>query len=140
MSKNRIPTIKVESDDFTMEFAGEEYATHEGEYVLFVPYLSTNDTLRMLEAADSLGSEESSTLDALRTIKSEIVPILMKVIDSWTWTHPMTGDPLGKADGSKGLCRPTMEALNELSPGEQSYLIGAYFESRGGDEEEADPQ
>jgi len=42
-------------------------------------------------------------------------------------------------DGS--IWRPTLSALNDLSPSEQSYLIAAYFEARSGDDEEdQDPQ
>ena len=139
MNKNRIPTIKVESDDFTMDFAGEEYTPHTEEYVRFVPYLSTSDTLQMLDAIEGFDEDEAETRDVLRAISDKIVPVLLKVIDCWTWTHVMTGAPLGVEDGS--IWRPTLSVLNDLSPSEQSYLISAYFEARGGkDEEDQDPQ
>lgn len=139
MNKNRIPTIAVESDDFTMDFAGEEYTPHAGEQVRFVPYLSTSDTLKMLDAIEGFDEDEVDTRHILRAISDKIIPILLKVIDCWTWTHVVTGDPLGVEDGS--TWRPTLAVLEDLSPSEQSYLIAAYFDARGGGEEEdEDPQ
>jgi hypothetical protein len=135
MTKNRLPIIKWGSDDFVMEFAGEEYKPHEGESVWFVPYLSASDTLTLLETSDTLGEDAIVGLKALR---DNILPVMLKIIDSWTWTSALTGDPLGKKDGSK--YRPDTAALESLSVDEQSYLIGAYFKARGLTESESDPQ
>jgi hypothetical protein len=138
MSKNRLPIIKQESDDFVMTFAGEEYKPHAGEAVWFIPYLSTTDTLTLLEMSEGLSDD---VVEGLKAMRDGIFPIIVKIIDSWTWTSVITGEPLGMKDGSK--YRPNAETIASLSTDEQSYLIGAYFKARGlagGDEAAPDPQ
>jgi hypothetical protein len=138
MSSNRLPIIKKESEDFKLTYAGEEYIPHAGEAVWFVPYLSTAKTLALLEATDKLDEESGS--DVVKLLNDQIAPILVEVISHWTWTSPVTGEPLGKVAGSK-IYRPDVEAIRSLSLDEMSYLVGAYFETRGGDEDkEENPQ
>jgi hypothetical protein len=137
MNKSRLPIIKVESDDFVLKYAGEEYTPHEGEAVWFIPYLSTTKTLSLLQAMDQLDEESSSGMVSL--LHDQIAPILVEVISHWTWTSPRTGEPLGKVDGSK-IHRPDIEAVRSLSLDEVSYLVNAYFEARGEDKEEENPQ
>lgn len=130
---NRLPIIKKESDDYKIKYAGEEYAPHAGEVVWFVPYLSTSKTLALLEATEKL--DEESNTGVVHLLNDQIAPILVEVIDHWTWTSPLTGEPLGKVDGSK-ITRPDVEVIRSLSLDEISYLVGTYFDLRGGDEEE----
>jgi hypothetical protein len=139
MRNKRVPVIECTSDDFAQTFAGEEYHPHAGEKVWMVPYLSTSKTLALIEAADKLGGDNVNAGQLMRVMSQDIAPILAEVISHWTWTSVLNDEPLGKHDGN-GVYRPTVETIGELSLEETTYLVGKYFDVRGGDEEEENPQ
>jgi hypothetical protein len=126
MAKNRFPTVKRASDEFEIDVAGEKLRPHEGESVHFIPYLSVRKALILGNALSTLGSEdeETSVSESFRVI-GEISEILVGIIDHWDWTHPITGEAVGKE--IKGERKPSTEDIQELSINEVTYLINEFF-------------
>ncbi len=131
MTKNRFPTVKRASDECEIEIAGEKLKLHVGESVHFVPYLSLGKALRLTEVLEQIAQEDIEVVDQLRAIM-KIAETIVQVIDHWDWTHPITGDPLGKKDGA--TYRPDTDAIQELSADEVSFLINEFFEAMSPDE------
>lgn len=124
MAKKGYPIIKRASDDCEIEIAGEKFKPHIGESVYFVPYLSIGKALKLTEAMDKISDEDIDTLKQLQII-SDIAGVVASIIDHWDWTHPISGERLGKKDGRS--YRATAESIQELSADEVSFLISEFF-------------
>jgi hypothetical protein len=123
------PTVKVNSDGLKLEFKGHEWVPHEGEYVVFVPYLSAGDMLMLLEAWNDLAENEgdAEASENIRVINKTVAPLLVKVIDHWTWHHPITGDELGPKAGNEEVFRPRTEDIASLGFEEIGWLVNNFF-------------
>jgi len=133
MTKKRFPTIKRASDACEISIAGETINPHVGESVYFVPYLSLGKALQLTEVLERIAEEDIEVVEQLRAI-TEIAGVVAQVIDHWDWTHPITGERLGKTDGNGKLNRPDVEAIQELSSDEVSFLINEFFEAMSPEE------
>lgn len=130
--KKNIPILQHGCDDLEIEYAGGAYKPHEGENVWFLPYLSTPDMLALTELS------EADSENTLAVLIDDVCPVLVKIIDSWNWTHALTGEPLGTLVGN-GRYRPSVDDISPLHPREIVYLVNAFFEETQ-PKAEANPQ
>jgi len=128
-----IPILVHECNDLEIEYHGGSYNPHEGENVWFIPYLSTPDMLALIE----LSNAENE--DTLSVLVDDVCPVLVKVIDSWNWTHPLTGETMGMAIGNGERCKPGADDISPLHPREIVYLVNAFFEETQPEEENPQP-
>jgi len=124
MKKNRIPIIKRASDEFEINIAGQAFKPHEGESVYFIPYLSVDKAVKLGDAVTKLDEEEIGMAESFNIV-SDISEILVDIIDHWDWTHPLTGEPIGKKTG--GEFKPSANDIKQLSVNEVNYLITEFF-------------
>ena len=121
----RAPLIVEKSDDFVMEYNGEEYHPHEGEEVVFRRVISPSALMKMMKAANMQNVDQEAAIDYLY---EDACPVLFKAIQSWTWTDMYDGEKL----------ELSIDTLRELSIEEINYLTEKFFESAGGGEEKND--
>ena len=139
MTKKGFPTRERASDACEINIAGETITPHVGESVHFIPYISIGKALRLTEVMEMLSREDSeenpeentTVMEQLRAI-SEIAGIVAKSIDHWSWTHPITGEKMGKKYGKE--YKPDSESIRELSTDEVAFLINEFFEAMSPDE------